>query len=1507
MKKKLRSICFIVVFALFLNYNNVYGKPISLSNNFLAKNYYSTLFNSNSTLPEQSNDIICGVITENTTWTKENSPYILSCNTTVDANVTLSVEPGVEIFIETNVIFFIDGTLNLNGTAGDSILIKGNGNGDFSEIKIRGNGKIEAQYTKVSEAQTAFKLEDSSQPFSLCNSIIEHCEIAILQLKGSQANTIIDSVIFRNNNKGIVINSGWSNTSFSITNCSFFNHLSRAIELDTEAYLRDYIRNCLFSENRTAIYLSDAKYFRITNSEFRNNTFALSNFYCNNIYVYESTIINNDIGFNFKGGSGYFYYNEIRNNNIGVSCNTFRYHLNYNYFTQNSEYNIRITGDDGFSFPLNAQYNDFGSLNESEIESSIYDYYDDQSLIKVDYSNFGVPYPPIEFRAIQKDIKNIELKWTDKSNSETSYEIYKSINNTSSFRLLCSLEPNSDFYNDTLIELGNTYYYKINAINNYGASKEIDYLEIINNYFTEQTSISLPAIKNNSSASWGDYDNDGDLDILLTGNTSQGPISKIYRNDNDNIFTEQTDISLAPVYNSSAIWGDYDNDGDLDILLSGQVSVDNCVSKIYRNEGDVFTEQNGISLIPVYGNSNAWGDYDNDGDLDILLSGKDATGNSVSIIYRNNGNNTFTEQKDISINGANFGSVAWGDYDNDGDRDIFITGDGTSESIKIYQNKGDNSFLEQSAITLGLTNGSSIAIGDYDNDSYLDILLTEGYSPKIRIYRNTGDNFFSEQSAIPLIVNNYNLAVWGDFENDGDLDILFSGNEFKIYENDGNNTFPNLTNLSQTNATSTILEYGDYDNDGDLDILLAGSDGNGFCRLYKNNAIDISEPLYIPQNLNAIFDSSGVIFNWEAPINKEKFGGLTYEMRIGSFPGGCDIRSSQSLSNGKRLLPEPGMIQTTNYTLKLRPGKYYWSVQSIDHTFTGSEFLEEKELIIDCGTSKPELLTLEVCKNQNISNELEGDAILKWYSNEKNQTPFHIGNTINFVSEPGTYKYYVTQTIDGCESRETGLSLTVKPNTEASEIDKVITSSCSSSDGSITIYPDSQSLQYSIDGGENFQNSNLFSGLSAGIYEIRLLSENSCFYDTTVNLSSSTFNIDAPNIDNYESCYKSTLKFSFDSYLLEWYDSSFNYLETSNNYSPKENEVGEYIYYAAIIDNYCKSNLGEFKHRILELPSARIEEGDFFEKCAYDTLSITLITDANSFEWTPHDGLSSMSENSPDIYCSESTKYKILFTGENGCSDSVNLHVNIKPTPGIPIINGRETVCYNEQNILYNVNLENNSKYYWNAVGGILREYKADSVYIDWDKSTYRGLITLLATDLVTNCSTPESELIINKSKTAPDKMHIKLKGEYILYIEESGAYQWYANGVPIEGAKEKWLHANQYSSEEYQCLLTSHEVCETLSYPFSFAPNKNDIHSLVNPNPVKNRFTISIPKEITKNKAKVEIVNLKGVVFFSVPIEENEVKKEINVTKLNEGIYICRVRSGEKIISGKFTKISAN
>ncbi len=476
--------------------------------------------------------------------------------------------------------------------------------------------------------------------------------------------------------------------------------------------------------------------------------------------------------------------------------------------------------------------------------------------------------------------------------------------------------------------------------------------------FTEQTAISLTGVSS-SSVAWGDYDNDGFLDILLTGYDNSGGVSKIYHNNGNNTFTEQTSISLTGVGGGSIVWGDYDNDGDIDILLTGYTNLNGCESKIYRNNGNnTFIEQTAISLTGVSSSSVAWGDYDNDGDLDILLTGYTCS-TYVSKIYRNNNEGTFTEQTSISLIGIGSSSVAWGDYNNDGYLDILLTGwaSGTIVS-KIYKNNGDGTFTQQTSISLTPVNSSSVAWGDYDNDSYLDILLTgwaSGSKIFSKIYRNNGDGSFTEQTSISLTGVQSGSVAWGDYDNDGYLDIILTGDiDFsyskvsKIYRNNGNGSFTEQTSISLTDVGNSSVAWGDYDNDGDLDILLTGKSSSlgEVSKIYRNNNPTPNTLPTPPTNLSSNILGQEIIFNWnKSTDNETSQNGLRYNLVIGSSPNSVNILSPMSnRHNGYRRIISLGNTNHCN-SWKIRglgQGTYYWSVQAIDNTFAASSFSPEQ-------------------------------------------------------------------------------------------------------------------------------------------------------------------------------------------------------------------------------------------------------------------------------------------------------------------------------------------------------------------------------------------------------------------------------------------------------------------------------------------------------------------------------------------------------------------------------------
>ena len=284
-----------------------------------------------------------------------------------------------------------------------------------------------------------------------------------------------------------------------------------------------------------------------------------------------------------------------------------------------------------------------------------------------------------------------------------------------------------------------------------------------------------------SSVAWGDYDNDGLLDFYEVG--SDG--TPLWRNTGSNFINVPISGSISIDFPAMA-WGDYNNDGRLDFLRTGSG-----LSQLWRNTSNGFanvaaTVAPGLT-IAAFG-SVAWGDYDNDGRLDFLITGTPSFifQSGVSQLWRNNGNGTFsnvTASAAPGLPGVYYSSVAWADYDNDGNLDFLITGYNNSNDVsQLWRNNGNGTFSNVTASAApGLpgVESSSVAWGDYDNDGRLDFFLTgyHGGNRFSQIWRNTGSGFTNVTANIApgLPGVDTGSVAWGDFDNDGRLDFLLTG------------------------------------------------------------------------------------------------------------------------------------------------------------------------------------------------------------------------------------------------------------------------------------------------------------------------------------------------------------------------------------------------------------------------------------------------------------------------------------------------------------------------------------------------------------------------------------------------------------------------------------------------------------------------------------------------------------------------------------------------------------
>lgn len=336
---------------------------------------------------------------------------------------------------------------------------------------------------------------------------------------------------------------------------------------------------------------------------------------------------------------------------------------------------------------------------------------------------------------------------------------------------------------------------------------------------------------------WGDYDSDGDLDVVVTSyndgcQTCIYPIY-LYRND-AGVFTRILNGPIATEITRGfgCTWGDYDNDGRLDLFVStgGQNPLNNL---LYHNEGSGnFTKVTTGSIVndPSSSSGCAWFDYDKDGWLDLFVVNGS---NQNDFLYHNNGNGTFSKITSGSIvNDGKFGrGCAIGDYNNDGWPDVFVACY-SNQSDLLYLNNGSGNFtLTNGVIPSDNAQGSGGTFGDYDNDGWLDLFVTNNGTNN-RLYHNNGNGTFSiANSSLPNNETGSNSfgCSWFDYDNDGMLDLYVVnwGLNF-LYKNIGNGNFIRITDeIISENSYGISPTYTDLNLDGKLEVFCANNGPNG--------------------------------------------------------------------------------------------------------------------------------------------------------------------------------------------------------------------------------------------------------------------------------------------------------------------------------------------------------------------------------------------------------------------------------------------------------------------------------------------------------------------------------------------------------------------------------------------------------------------------------------------------------------------------------------------------------
>ncbi|MEM7374854.1 MAG: FG-GAP-like repeat-containing protein [Bacteroidota bacterium] len=525
--------------------------------------------------------------------------------------------------------------------------------------------------------------------------------------------------------------------------------------------------------------------------------------------------------------------------------------------------------------------------------------------------------------------------------------------------------------------------------------------------FTDQTSqdfSATPTGRHDGSLDWGDFDQDGDLDILATGGTTFAKYTNVYRyNSGSQEFEDFSGASnVLDLSDSDASFGDYDNDGDLDILVSGEDAGGNFHTKIYfyDQNAQIFREDSTASpcLIGVRKGSVAWGDYNNDGLLDALIGGEEESGSLRVRVYQNEGEGVFVNT--FTTLGFEDGEVVWGDLNNDNNLEFLLAGAGSSGAIfRAFTYKTALKNFDFVQLNIPNIENASIDLADHNADGYLDIALAgrKGSVRFVEVYTNNADGFFGFNvvDTLPTGIE-HGQVRWGDYNNDGLSDLLVSGSSStgrvtKLYRNSPAGTFIEVT-TSLTNMDDRVaVAWGDYDQDNKLDIILSGRTVNpstyGF-KLFRNiessaNATVPPTPTSLSNFPSSPSEGDTVNLTWNVPNGSYPVSvkpGLSYQLVIGTASNGIDVLSGMSDNpGGFRQVARRAIVHENSYALRdLAPGTYFWRVQTVDPDFEGSAFSAQSAFTVSSSGIVHQFEDVTGEQFGGIGPAGLGDASLSW-------------------------------------------------------------------------------------------------------------------------------------------------------------------------------------------------------------------------------------------------------------------------------------------------------------------------------------------------------------------------------------------------------------------------------------------------------------------------------------------------------------------------------------------------
>lgn len=958
--------------------------------------------------------------------------------------------------------------------------------------------------------------------------------------------------------------------------------------------------------------------------------------------------------------------------------------------------------------------------------------------------------------------------------------------------------------------------------------------------FQEKVFTNIPNLSN-SKCVWGDINHDGRQDIVLMGEQPDKYVTSIFINDNDH-FSQMIVPELLPLSNGSLSLMDFNNDNYLDLFCTG-------IDKDGNKHTLLFKNINGSSYIKVPADfenvtlsSHTWLDFNNDGFLDLVLSGLNNKNQIITKTYINNKNESFYSQE-YNLASIYSGSTKSIDYDKDGWTDLLISGksEGASRICYLYRNEKGNKF--QKIIELeGVTDGDA-EWGDINNDGYPDLVIA-GYNGKnylAKIYTNNrGTLQFSQNLSVPL--GGCDLE-WLDYDGDEDLDLISMGGinnttpKTVLYTN--NNGLLSNSNIAFSNLFAGCMAITDFNGDGKTDVFISGTqipEGPKSFFYINNYSFSYENPTP-PTALNSAVNYPNVFLSWnEGSDNISTPNSLQYRLKLGStadlsefYPFYTNLTTGENLSTSQN-----GILGTAIELSNLPEGKYYWAIQSIDITGNISELSDTHTFFINTPISLGE--DLDVCPGEQIQLSIpDGNFTANWYSKSKGEIASNTNKISLSITADDTvwiklikdYGGVVYDTINIFHHTPPEINLINETHSCSGEIISLnpITN------GSIWTWKTFQNKLLSNDLNYNFLTTKKDSLIFEAQSEYGCIAKDTCFI----------FVYELPIIDlkdEYFACKNQQITIQTNNYYkTEWLNQNKDLLlDNSNKFIYKVDN--EYEFYLKVENKTGCSSEQKFALHPYSLPVAYAGKDTLVCEGSEIIMGPDIMakggTAPYSYTWTSINNTFFSEEIHPKFKALRSSEFVLKVTDSNGCEDRDTTVYTINPTSNIDA-GSDKSICVGESVELGGNPTAQNSlrdyKYLWIPSTGLNNPNIANPTATPLTNTEYQLIVS------THNCENLIDNIKINVHQTPnlivkPDTI-VGAKQEFKLWAKGANSYEWTpelplddpSSNSPIASIQENTIFS-VIGYSEFGCqsdlINISVHVNNEIFIPTLFSPNND-------------------------------------------------------------------------------------